>query len=41
MTVDLTRPSTYAAALAALTFIFLAGYGAGTLAAKIAEALGA
>lgn len=40
MNIDLKKPSTYAIAVGALLFIFLAGYGTGNLLAKLAQAIG-
>ena len=41
MHIDLKKPSTYAIATVALSFIFLAGYGAGTLVVRLLQAAGA
>tara|TARA_R100001129_G_scaffold143635_2_gene104768 strand:+ start:248 stop:373 length:126 start_codon:yes stop_codon:yes gene_type:complete len=40
MHIDLKKPSNYAIAAVALSFIFLAGYGAGTIAARLLQTLG-
>ena len=41
MNIDLKKPSTYLATIGALLVIFLAGYGTGSIAAKLMNAIGA
>ncbi|WP_370176967.1 hypothetical protein [Alteriqipengyuania sp.] len=40
MNIELKKPKTYLVMLGALLFLFLAGYGAGNIAAKLVQAVG-